>query len=134
MSKYDNYPAIHANGAQVSKMYNAIWRRVVAMNFLILPTIACSVVIQVHIVFREYLTTEFACLMAAALVINWYLYFIPPSSSGVNHSNKSYAIENHSIVSLTAIIEMILFFLGQLRESLQLYLSSLQAKLDERLF
>ena len=36
-----------------------------------------------------------------------------------------------SIVFIAAIIEMMLFFLGQLRESLQLYLSSLQAKLEE---
>ena len=87
MSKYENYPAIHASGAQVAKMYNALWRRVVAINFLILPAIACSVVINAHILYGEYLTAEVACLMAAALVINWYLYFIPPSSSGVNNYN-----------------------------------------------
>ena len=87
VSKYENYPAIHASGAQVAKMYNALWRRVVAINFLILPAIACSVVINAHILYGEYLTAEVACLMAAALVINWYLYFIPPSSSGVNYYN-----------------------------------------------
>ena len=82
VSKYENYPALHASGDQVAKMYNAVWRRVVAINVLILPIIVCSAVNIVHFMYGEYLTIEVRCLLAATISIQWYLYFIPPSSSG----------------------------------------------------
>ena len=87
VSKYEDYPAIHASDDRVTKIYNSIWRRVVAINIFILPIIVCSAVNIVHIMYVEYLTTEVACVLVATMSLQWYLYFMPPSSSGGNYSN-----------------------------------------------
>ena len=81
-SKYENYPAIQASGHAIEKMYNAAWKRVVIINILILPITACFAINIVLLFYGDYLTTEVACLYVVAMVMQWYLTFMPPSSSG----------------------------------------------------
>ena len=133
VSKYENHQSIQASGEQVIKMYNAVWRRVVIINLLVLPSIACNVISTLLILYLEHLSTEAACLLAFIISTQGYIYFIPPSSSGMDNSPMTWISHGRYLAfSITAIIEMLLFFLGRLSESMQLYLSSLQAILEER--
>ena len=80
-SKYENYPTIQASGHVIEKMYHTVWKRVLITNILILPISACFA-INIVFLYGKYLTIEVACLYVVAMVIQWYLCFMPPSSSG----------------------------------------------------